>query len=163
MTPRDELAAAQAALVAALTTGAPPPPGFDAARLDVTARALMRKRAGDVARAWPRLAAGYGTRWVTVFATWARHRPTRGSWLDGWDFARAQRESLPPGAALELLLCEAAWRYHGSATPRRRRAFAGRTPGGVVIRLFGRTRVLVPGSCRPARPEGGQPFPRPTS
>jgi hypothetical protein len=149
MTPREELAAAQAALVGSLVAGAPPPPGFDAARLDVTARALLRKRAGEVARAWPRLAAGHGTRWVTVFAAWARHRPSRGSWLDGWDFARDHRDSLPYGAALELLLCEAAWRYDDGATPRRRRVFASRTPGGVVIRFFGRTRVLVRGHREP--------------
>jgi hypothetical protein len=143
MTPREELAAAQAALVAALVAGEPPPPGFDAGRVNAAARALTHKRAGEVARAWPGLAAAHGPRWATVFAAWARHRPTRGSWLDGWDFARAHRDSLPSGAALELLRCEAGWRYGGDAAPRRRRVFASRAPGGVLIHLFGHTRVLT--------------------
>lgn len=150
MTPREELAADQKALVAALVAGAPTPPGFDAARVDAAARALMRKKAGDVARAWPRLAAEYGPRWATVFAKWAHGRPTRGSWLDGWDFARAHRESLLPAAVLELLLCEARWHYDGNAAPRRRRVFASRAPGGVLMHLFGRTRILGLRSSHPS-------------
>jgi hypothetical protein len=143
MTPREELTAAQTALVAALVAGGAPPPGFDAARVEAAARALMRKRVGEIARAWPRLAAGYGSRWVTVFAEWAYGRPTRGSWLDGWEFARAHRASLPGDAALELLLCEAAWRYDERTAPQRRRVFAARTPGGVLLGLFGHTRVVM--------------------
>lgn len=142
MTPREELAAAQAALVAALVAGGPVPPGFDAARVGIAARALLRKRAGEVARAWPHLAAGYGPRWAAAFAAWARGRPTRGSWLDGWDFARDHRGSLPPGAEQELARCEAGWRYDAEAEPRRRRVFAGRTPDGALIGVLGRARVL---------------------
>jgi hypothetical protein len=150
MTPREELAAAQAALVAALVAGGPPPAGFDPERLEATARALLRKRAGEVARAWPLLAAGYGPRWPVAFAEWARGRPPRGSWLDGWDFARAHRGSLGAAAALELLRVEAEWRYDAGAEPRRRRFFASRAPGGVLVRAFGRTRLLAPRARRPA-------------
>lgn len=144
MTSREDLAAAQAALVAALVAGGPPPAGFDTARLDAAAAALLRKRAGEVARAWPLLAAEHGPRWTAVFAEWARGRPTRGSWLDGWAFARARRASLGPAAAFELLRCEAEWRYDPDGEPRRRRFFAGRAPGGVLVRAFGRTRLLAP-------------------
>lgn len=149
-TPREELAAAQAALVAALVAGGPAPAGFDTARLDAAARALLRKRAGEVARAWPRLAAAYGPGWTAAFARWADGRPTRGSRLDGWDFARSVRGSLEPAAVLELVRCEAEWRYDADAEPRPRRFFAGRAPGGVVVRAFGRTRLLGPRSRRPA-------------
>lgn len=149
LTPREELAAAQAALVAALVAGGPPPAGFDAARLDAAARALLRKRAGEVARAWPRLAAAYGPGWTAAFAEWAGGRPTRGSRLDGRDFARSVRGSLEPAAVLELMRCEAEWRYDADAEPRRRRFFAGRAPGGVLVRAFGRTRLLGPRSRRP--------------
>lgn len=150
MTPRAELAAAQAALVAALVGGGPPPAGFDPARLDAAAAALLRKRAGEVARAWPRLAAEHGPRWTPAFAEWARDRPPRGSWLDGWDFARARRGSLGPAATLELRCCEAEWRYDADAEPRRRRFFARRAPGGVLVRAFGRTRLLAARSRSPA-------------
>ncbi len=149
MTPREELAAAQAALVAALVAGGPPPTGFDTARLDAAAAALLRKRAGEVARAWPLLAAEHGPRWTAVFAEWARGRPTRGPRLDGWEFARSRRASLGPAAALELLWCEAEWRYDPDGEPRRRRFFAGRAPGGLLVRTFGRTRLLAPRSRRP--------------
>jgi hypothetical protein len=139
VTPREELAAAQAALVAALVAGEPPPPGFDTARLDATARALRRKRAGEVARTWPCLAAGHGSRWTSVFAEWARDRPARGAWLDGWDFARAHRDSLGTAATLELLRCEAAWRHDAAGNPVRRRLYVSRVPGGLLLHAFGRT------------------------
>ena len=48
---RAELAARQAALVAALVSGGEVPDGVDAGRLAVLRRALLRKRAGEVAAA----------------------------------------------------------------------------------------------------------------
>ncbi|MEU8189675.1 hypothetical protein AB0C00_20620, partial [Micromonospora carbonacea] len=48
-----DLAARQAELVAALVAGGPLPPGFVPAPVDAARRALLRKRAGDVARHWP--------------------------------------------------------------------------------------------------------------
>ena len=115
------LAQRQAALVATLTSGAPVPPGFDD-RLIRTARvALLRKRAGEVARQWPALAAALGPDWPREFARWAARRPTQGSLRDGWDLARDLGGSLPASAAEELTAREAAWRYDGVSAPRARR------------------------------------------
>ncbi len=143
-----DLAARQAELVAALTAGAPVPPGFDARLVEAARAALMRKRAGAVARHWPQLAAM--PRWQTHFAQWAARRPTRGSLRDGWDVARdlAGRGALPPAAAEELAAREAGWRYDGHTDPRRRRAPAlGRAGTVIVVQFAGRVRVLRrPGS-----------------
>ncbi|PRX98870.1 hypothetical protein [Allonocardiopsis opalescens] len=141
---RAALAAAQERLLRALVAGAEAPDGFDRERLAVAARALLRKRAAGVARAWPRLAHGYGERWPEVFAEWAAARPTAGAWRDGWDFARAHRAALPPPAARELAGQECRWRYDGAADPRPRRGPAlRRVPGGVVVGLLGRTAAFV--------------------
>jgi hypothetical protein len=107
--------------------------------------ALLRKRAGEVARQWPALAAALGPEWSTGFGRWAARRPTRGSLRDGWDLARdlAARGALPPGAGAELAAREAAWRYDGTSDPRRRRAPATRrAAGSVAIQFAGRVRVL---------------------
>jgi hypothetical protein len=143
MNSQDELRLAQEALVAALVAGAPLPAGFDAVRVGVAARALLRKRAGEVARAWPGLALSYGPEWPKVFASWASERPTRGSWLDGWDFGRAHRQSLTPDAVVELAVCEVRWAHQGEGEPRRRRGIRlGRFSGGLVVNVLGRIRVL---------------------
>jgi hypothetical protein len=99
-----DLAARQAALVAALVAGGPPPPGFDADLLAVAARALRRKRAGEVARAWPLLAASLGSGFAGQFGAWAEGRPSAGSFADGLAFARSLRDAgvLPPLGATEL-------------------------------------------------------------
>jgi hypothetical protein len=65
---RAELATRQAALVASLVTGGEVPDGLDAARLAVARRALLRKRASEVAGAWPLLAASMGQGWTASFA-----------------------------------------------------------------------------------------------
>jgi hypothetical protein len=140
---RGKLRLAQAALVAALVAGAPLPAGFDSARVAAAARALLRKRAGEVARSWPELARSYGSRWPKDFAGWAAERPPRGSWLDGWDFARAHRAALTPDARAELAGCAARWVYQDGAEPRRRRGMRlERFPSGLVINVAGRTRIL---------------------
>lgn len=113
------LADRQSALVAALVAGAPVPAGFDAARVEAARRALLRKRAGDVARQWRLLAASFGPRWPAVFGAWAAQRPTQGSLRDGWDLARSLTLTGP--AAEELAEREARWRYDGGSAPRRRR------------------------------------------
>ncbi|MCW2887796.1 MAG: hypothetical protein JWL58_4658 [Streptosporangiaceae bacterium] len=143
MSSQDELRLAQEALVAALVAGAQLPPGFDAVRVAAATRALLRKRAGEVARAWPELARSYGPAWPRVFAGWASALPTRGSWLDGWDFARAHRGSLTPGALAELAVCEACWAHQGGDQPRRRRGIRpARFPGGLAVNVLGRVRIL---------------------
>ncbi|MFI2712444.1 hypothetical protein ACH495_20185 [Micromonospora sp. NPDC018662] len=142
-----DLAARQAELVAALVAGGPLPPGFAPAPVEAARRALIRKRAGDVARHWPLLAAGLGADWPAVFVDWAAGRPTNGSLRDGWDLARELRDrgTLPPLGADELAGREAASRYDGRGAPRPRSlpAFA-RTGGAVAVQLAGRVRLLRP-------------------
>jgi hypothetical protein len=116
---RRSLAERQAALVAALVAGAPVPPGFDPRLIGVARTALLRKRAGEVARHWPLLAASFGAAWPATFAAWAADRPSNGSLRDGWDFALAHAPSEGP-AADELREHAATWHYDGSSAPRRR-------------------------------------------
>jgi len=120
---RDALAQQQAALVAALVAGAAVPPGFDADRLAAARAALLNKRAGQVAYAWPALAAGFGPRWRSEFAAWATGRPPAGPLRDGFDLARelARSGALPDGAMAELTAREGYWRYDGVRPPRPRR------------------------------------------
>lgn len=117
------LARRQAELVAALVAGAELPPGFDADDVGRARRALLRKRSGEVAGAWPVLAASFGPQWMKVFAGWAGGRPTNGSFRDGWDFARhlAGTGALPAAAEDELAEREGTWRYDGRSAPAPRR------------------------------------------
>lgn len=140
-----DLAARQAELVAALTAHAGVPEGFDLHRVEAARKALLRKRAGEVARQWPMLAAGLGETWLPDFAGWAAARPTQGSMRDGWDFARdlAAKDALPAMAGAELAEREATWRYDGASAPALRRAPAWRSAAGtVVVQLAGRVRVF---------------------
>ncbi|MET7836302.1 hypothetical protein [Micromonospora sediminicola] len=142
-----DLAARQAELVAALVAGGPLPPGFAPTPVDAARRALLRKRAGDVARHWPLLAAGLGADWPATFTGWADGRPTNGSLRDGWDLARELRDrgALPPLGAEELAGREAASRYDGRTAPRPRRLPAvARAGGAVAAQLAGRVRLLRP-------------------
>jgi hypothetical protein len=137
------LADRQAGLVAALTSGAPVPDGFDARLVDVARVALLRKRAGEVARQWPLLAAGHGAEWTRTFARWAARRPTNGSLRDGWDLARQLGDALPAPAREELAVREAQWHYDGASAPRRRRAPGiGRADGVVAVQIAGRVRLV---------------------
>ncbi|SCG81239.1 hypothetical protein GA0070623_5613 [Micromonospora rifamycinica] len=141
------LAARQAALVAALVAGAPVPAGFATDRVDAARTALLRKRAGEVARHWPLLAAGLDDAWWATFRDWAADRPTAGSLRDGWDLARELRDrsALPALGAEELVVREAVHHYDGRHPPRHRRmpAFA-RVDGAVALQLAGRVRLLRP-------------------
>ncbi|MCO8276356.1 hypothetical protein M1L60_37830 [Actinoplanes sp. TRM 88003] len=139
------LAARQAALVEALTAGRPVPEGIDGFRFEAARLALLRKRAGEVARQWPMLAAAFGDRWKREFSSWAAVRPTEGSLRDGWDLARdlTRRGALPPAAAAELAQREAAWHYDSTAAPRSRRGPALRTAGGATaLQVAGRVWLL---------------------
>ncbi|WP_433533568.1 hypothetical protein ACQPYA_22245 [Micromonospora sp. CA-263727] len=143
-------------MVAALVAGGPPPPGFAAAPLAAARAALLRKRAGEVARHWPLLAAGLAANWPAAFVEWAADRPTLGGLRDGWDLARAlrARDALPDLGADELALREAAFRYDGRHPPRPRRLPAvGRAGGAVAVQLARRTHLL-----RPARLQGRAPY-----
>ncbi|NBE83583.1 hypothetical protein [Micromonospora rubida] len=142
-----DLAARQAELVATLVAGGPLPPGFAPGPVDAARRALLRKRAGDVARHWPLLAAGLGAAWPATFVGWAAGRPTNGSLRDGWDLARELRgrDELPPLGAEELAAREAVSRYDGAGAPRRRRLpSVAHTGGAVAVQLAGRVRLLRP-------------------
>ena len=139
------LADRQLALVEALTAGRPVPEGFDGFRFEAARLALLRKRAGEVARQWPMLAAGFGDRWKHEFATWAAARPTQGSLRDGWDLARelTRRGALPRMAAAELAEREAAWHYDGTSAPSSRRVPAVRAASGALaLQIAGRVWLL---------------------
>lgn len=78
MSPRDELAAAQAALVTALLAQGPPPPGFDSVRLGRQAAALRARRRRLAAAADPALVVRLGERaFAAAFDAWARDHPPR--------------------------------------------------------------------------------------
>ncbi|WP_327041447.1 hypothetical protein OG400_30600 [Micromonospora ureilytica] len=159
-TPRAGLAERQAELVAALVAGGPPPAEFAPGPLAATRAALLRKRAGEVARHWPLLAAGLGAGWSRTFADWAARRPTSGSLRDGWDLARAlhDQHGLPPAAAEELAVREARLRYDGLRAPRPRRVPAvGRAGGAVAVQIAGRVRLLRPAPRLPTPPGDGLP------
>jgi len=144
---RQRLAARQTALAAALVAGAEIPDGFDERRVAIARSALLNKRAGEVAHAWPRLAASLGPRWRPVFREWAAGRPPRGSLRDGFDLARALAVTrrLPREAAAELAEREGFWFYDGLRPPRRRRW----TPAPVRVPL-GRLRVYLMSRAMPA-------------
>ena len=78
MPARDELAARQAALVAALVAGAQVPAGLDAERVRIQAAALLRKRGRSAAHAQPELAAALGRQFSAAFAAYATDRPKQG-------------------------------------------------------------------------------------
>lgn len=86
-----DLAARQAALVAALVGGGKLPAGFNHTRVAAGRRALLVKRAGEVAKAWPLLATSLGDAWPECFITWAKSHPPRGPRRDGKDFIREWR------------------------------------------------------------------------
>jgi len=89
---RERLAAEQAELVRALVGGGPVPGGFDPERVRATSAALARKRAREVARAWPVLAADLGEEFTGRFVADAARRPAPargGALADGLAFARA--------------------------------------------------------------------------
>ena len=139
------LAERQAALVAALTAGAPVPDGFDDRLVSLARVALLRKRAGEVARQWPLMAAALGREWTPEFVRWAAERPTQGSLRDGWDLAVALevRGALPGAAGAELAARRAAWRYDGVSAPRARRMPAlGRAAGSVAFQTAGTVRII---------------------
>lgn len=143
--PHATLAERQRALVAALLGIGPAPDGFDTGRLRTASDALLRKRSGEVANAWPQLARSFGTRWVDSFGAWARGRPRGGSIRDGWDFARSHIAELSAAAASELACREALWRYDSEHQPvRRRLPWIARCGAAIAVGAFGRTWVLWP-------------------
>jgi hypothetical protein len=89
MSGREDLVARQAALVAALVAGAPPPPGLDAERVRIQSAALLRKRGRSAAHAEPELAQALGRAFGLAFAAYATGKPQAGSSADdAAEFAR---------------------------------------------------------------------------
>lgn len=121
-----DLATRQAELVAALVAGGPAPSGFDPHRLAATRAALLRKRAGQAAAAWPLLAADLGSGWAAAFAARFAGVAPYGAEREGWDLARERAAAgrLGPGAARELAVREATGYYDGRSAPRRRTALS---------------------------------------
>jgi hypothetical protein len=151
----DGLAAGQAALVRALVAGGPVPDGFDPERVRATAAALARKRAREVAQAWPVLAGELGDTFTDRFVAYAAGRPPPspgGAVADGLAFARhlARRRRLSGDARVEVMLAAARL----SPRPVRLAAtLAGRPPRLVVLARapgLGERGLSIP--LGPARP-----------
>ena len=87
---RRRLGHAQTHLLATLLGGAPPPAGFDPARLRVQADALLAKRRDLVARLRPDLAETLGADFRNRFDAYARTcpSPAAGARADAAAFAR---------------------------------------------------------------------------
>lgn len=133
-----DLSARQAAFVAAITGTGEAPDGFDAKRVEVARRALLTKRAGELAAAWPAVARSLGDQLGPLFAAWAERRPTRGAAYDGREFARAHWGQLDHAARREVIDAEARIRFaDGKAEPR-----AGLT-GISLRRRYGRLRAAL--------------------
>jgi hypothetical protein len=131
---RERLADEQAALVRALVDGGPVPAGFDPDRVRATAAALARKRAREVARAWPALAAELGDDFTARFLADAARRPppARGGALaDGLAFAGALAHTrrLSGDARVEAMLAAARL----SASPARLAAAVAGPPRRLVV------------------------------
>jgi hypothetical protein len=132
--PRERLAAEQAALVRALVGGGPVPGGFDPGRVAATSAAVARKRAREVARAWPVLAADLGEGFTGRFLADAARRPPPGrggALADGLAFAEALAGEgrLPDSARVERL----AARAHLSTRPVRLAATLTGSPRRLVV------------------------------
>ncbi|MDQ1658875.1 MAG: hypothetical protein QOD41_3958 [Cryptosporangiaceae bacterium] len=134
MTLRDR----QEALVAALVAGGPLPDGFSPEPVQATAAALAQKRSGEVAKAWPALAAALGPDLPSLFTAWAAGRAPAGSAADGWAFARSLGADLPERAAGELAAAEVRFVLGPAGVRRRSGPALRRVPGGVVLQIFGR-------------------------
>jgi hypothetical protein len=139
---RSSLAAAQAELIQALAAQSAAPEGFDAARFQVAARALVSKRSRAAARAWPRLAGTLGEQWRERFRAFARTCPLPcegGPLADGYAFARflLRAGKLPDEGRLEALAVELRYRRCAAGGLRPRRGIAAR------VCVLGRPRRLI--------------------
>lgn len=113
------LAEQQADLMAALAGHAPPPVGFDAARLEASAHALLHKRSRSAAQAWPAVAELLGANFASTFADYAAERalPADGGPLaDGRGFVQwlQSRRPLDDRIRRQALLTDARFASTGS-------------------------------------------------
>jgi hypothetical protein len=124
-TARQRLAFEQARLLGALTAGAAAPAGFDHERVAAAAESLLSKRAGTVARVWPRLAQAMKGEFAASFASYARAHPLAGEYsalIDGRAFIEwlAREGRLNDEGRVEAFAFDARYRISGGRiTPRR--------------------------------------------
>ena len=127
---RTRIAADQLEVVRALVGNEIAPDGFDRARIQAAADALLLKRAHSVARAWPELARSLGPTFDERFARYARSQPMLqgvGPMLDGRRFAHllAREGHLADDASVEVLAFDARNRVNGDGVAARRRIWIG--------------------------------------
>jgi uncharacterized protein (UPF0276 family) len=111
---QEKVAREQTALLAALLTGAPVPPGFDPERVRVQAKALAAKRRDCALRAVPELATALGERWPREFMTWALVHPKPvegGTRADVHAFVAHlwEQDALPPALARMFVPRRPSW------------------------------------------------------
>ncbi|MGU3432937.1 hypothetical protein ACNHUS_07950 [Actinomycetes bacterium M1A6_2h] len=81
----------QGALVRALVAGGPIPGGVDSKEVAVASKALLRKRAGEIAFHDPLIPHACGDRFQVLFAEWATGRPKQSTRSDAEAFVRHLR------------------------------------------------------------------------
>jgi hypothetical protein len=133
---RARLAAREAELVKALH-GGPTPPGLDEKMIGLTADALARKRARQVARTLPAMARDLGPEYQPRFEEFARTNPPRESArADGVAFGayQARRRRWSDDARVELMVAKSTLNAHLEARHAPYvAATVTRRPSGVVI------------------------------
>ncbi|AGC45822.1 hypothetical protein MYSTI_04530 [Myxococcus stipitatus DSM 14675] len=129
MSARERLAQAQGELVRALGVGGPVPAGFDTARVQAAAQALIHKRRRAVENTWPQLASALGPDFARHFDSWARAHPMSvepDPRAEGRRFAETLRGPglLPASVSGVLLDFDARWNWIATGEAVRRRGFA---------------------------------------
>jgi len=122
------IAREQEELVRSLTGKGEDPAGIDAHRLHATRQTLARKRAGAVAKLYPRLSQSLADDFPRLFETFAAETllPQEGGALaDGRAFARSLQKAkkCPEAARPELLQVDLYWRRSRQGLARRRGFF----------------------------------------
>lgn len=121
--------------------GGPVPAGLDERMIGVTRDALGRKRARQVAKAFPALARDLGPEYQALFRVFARTTPPReeGSLADGLAFAAhvARERRLSDGARVELTVARSTVAARRGRLRARRglyvRAILTRRPRGIIV------------------------------
>jgi hypothetical protein len=137
---RARLAARETELVHALR-GGPTPPGLDPEMIALASAGITRKRARQVAKAFPALAGDLGADYDDAFAAFARANPPPdgGALADGLAFASivARERGLSDAAKLERMVAASTVTTRHGRLKRRRTphisATLTRSPSGITI------------------------------